>query len=187
MSDKRRPGYGQEPKASPAARWVSILLGLGLIGLAVVAGRELWLHYTEESDTQSWVLPLIDNLAQGSFQQWMIPASIVAALVGLALVLVALKPRSRGYLPLESEVSLWARPVDIARYTTATAKRVPGITAASTRARKGSVRLHATATSGDSTVEQRVHESVHQNLDPLVGNTMNLKLSIDNSAGGEQK
>ncbi|WPF66469.1 MULTISPECIES: DUF6286 domain-containing protein [unclassified Corynebacterium] len=186
MSDNQRPGYGQEPKASPAARWVSVILGLGLIALAGVAGRELWAHYAQE-EQQSWVLPLLDSLSQGTFQDWMIPASIVAVIVGLFLVLVALKPRRRDYLPLESQVSLWARPVDLARNTTATAKRVPGITAASTQVRRGTVRLHATATTGDSTVEQRVHDDVHRNLDPLVGDSMTVKLSIDDSTGGEQK
>ncbi|KQB84333.1 DUF6286 domain-containing protein [Corynebacterium oculi] len=186
MSDNQRPGYGQEPKASPAARWVSVLLGLGLIALAGVAGRELWLHYTEE-ERQSWILPLLDDLSQGTFQQWMIPASIVAVIVGLFLILIALKPRRRDYLPVDSQVSLWARPVDLARNTTATAKRVPGITSASTQVRGGTVRLHATATTGDSTVQQRVHDDVHSNLDPLVGNSMTVKISFDNSAGGEQK
>ncbi|KQB87370.1 DUF6286 domain-containing protein [Corynebacterium lowii] len=186
MSDKKTPGYGQEPKGSPAARWVSILLGLGLIALAVVAGRELWLYYSDAATDQSLIVPLLDNLSQGSFQEWMIPASIVAIVVGLLLLLIAVKPRKRSYLPLESEVSLWARPVDIARYTTATAKRVPGVTTAFTQVRKNTVKLHATATSGDSTLEQRVHDDVHRNLDPLLGDSMTLKLSIDNTAGGDQ-
>lgn len=186
MSDKHRPGYGQEPKASPAARWVSVILGLGLIALAAVAGRELWLHYAKE-EQQSWVVPLLDNLAQGTFQEWMIPASIVAVLVGLFLVLIALKPRRRDYLPLESTVSLWARPVDLARNTTATAKRVPGITSASTQVRRGTVRLHATATTEDASVKQHVHDDVHRNLDPLVSDSMSVKINIDNSTGGEQK
>nr|WP_227659031.1 MULTISPECIES: DUF6286 domain-containing protein [unclassified Corynebacterium] len=117
----------------------------------------------------------------------MIPAAIGAVIIGLFFLLIALKPRRRDYLPLESRVSLWARPVDLARHTTATAKRVPGITSAATRVRGKQVRLHATATSGDDTVGQRVHDDVHRGLDPLVGGSMTVKISVDNSAGGEQK
>lgn len=168
---------GQEPKASPAARWIAILLGLGLIGLAAVAGRELWIHYSDSTTWTSWLDPFAETLAKNSFQLWMIPAAIISLIVGIILFIIALRPRARKHVELQSDVSLWTRPVDIARYTTATAKRVPGVTAASTTVKRNNVTLNADCASSAADLEERVRSSVQQRLTPLLGKP-SLKVNI---------
>ncbi|MCZ9309436.1 DUF6286 domain-containing protein [Corynebacterium uberis] len=162
---------GQEPKGSPIARGTAILLGLVLIGIAAVAGRELWIHYSDSTTWTSWLNPLADNLAQNRFQDWMIPAAILSLLVGIVLFVIALRPRRRTHRQLTSEVSLWARPVDIARYSTASAKRVPGVSSASTTVKRNGITLAADCSSADPALEERVRSSVQARLAPIVGDT----------------
>ncbi|WIM73080.1 hypothetical protein QP028_05225 [Corynebacterium suedekumii] len=48
-----------EPRATPVARYVAVLIGAALLSLAVVCGRELWLRNAEASDWESWVHPVV--------------------------------------------------------------------------------------------------------------------------------
>lgn len=169
---------GQEPKSSPAARWFSIIIALLLIALGVVAARELILRLASSVNWQSWLDPVLDAIALNELPQWALWAGIPAVIVGLILLYFSIRPRARTHRQLKSQTSLWARPVDIARLTTATAKRTPGVGNASTRVKGKNIRLDVQATTLAPGVEDAIRQSITGALEPVVGDDMNLKLEV---------
>ncbi|KAA8723768.1 DUF6286 domain-containing protein [Corynebacterium spheniscorum] len=157
---------GQEPKASPAARWLVIVLGLLLISLAIVLGRDLWLNGNRPALAVPQVLDLLSN---ATYEPWMLPAGIVSVVVGVIMVILALKPRKATHHQLRSTVSLWMRPVDIARKATATASRVAGVSTAHSHATKKTVNVSITGDAEDEQLGARVEQAVTgiaRELDP---------------------
>lgn len=170
---------GQEPKASPAARWFSVVVGILLVALGVVAARELILRLAHGVDWQSWLDPVLEAAALNELPEWLLWAAIVSAILGLILLYFAIRPRSKTHRRLESRTSLWARPVDIARLTTATAKRTPGVQRASSKVNNKSIRLDVQTTSLAPGVEDSIRQSITGALQPIVGDSLALKLHID--------
>lgn len=126
MADQHMPEhFGQQPKASPAARTWAVILGLLLLAAGVVGVRETWL-VGSGSDAQSWVQPVLNLIATKELQTWMIWAGIASIVVGLIFLFAAVKTRRTTHMQLASDTaSMWMRPVDIARLSSATARRVP--------------------------------------------------------------
>lgn len=162
MSEAVNPGYGQEPRANPFARWTTILIGILLVALAVIAGRDIWV-LTSNTQQTPWLRPVFE-LFNSSLPSWIVPASIAAVIVGLILVIIALKPRKRTHRGLESAISWWTRPVDISRMASQTAHKVPGVSNAHS-AVKGSTL--SVSVSGDST-DPSLGERVEAALAPLI-------------------
>lgn len=162
--DNPYPGFGQEPKGSPAARGWSILLGLLLLGLAVVTGREAWL-LSSGADQPSWVQPVLDIFATPQLEEWMVWAGLAAAILGLILLFVSLKPRPSTHRQVASDhASIWMRPVDIARVASAAARHVPGVDSAQTKASGSQVRVDVTADGDGTELQQRVSQAVERAL-----------------------
>lgn len=182
MAESTERGRGQRPAASPAARWWAVLIGVLFLAIAVVAGREILLRNIDSLNWASWTDPVLDIIAQNSFQDWMTWASILLTLVGLILLIVAFKPRKKRYVSIADDLSLWARPVDLARYTTATAKAIPGIITATTTVHSKKVKVDAVAAPGSLGVQERLSSTVNDRLSGLVGNsTINVAVTEDRS------
>ncbi|MEX3627704.1 DUF6286 domain-containing protein [Corynebacterium sp. LK2514] len=160
-------GLGQQPKASPAARGWAIFLGLLLLALAVMAGRETWLVATD-ANASSWVTPVTDLVARENLETWMIWAGVAAVVVGLIFLIVAFKPRRKTHMRLESErSSVWLRAVDVARRSSAVARQVPGVAAARTQATDKNVKITVNGDTEDPALAPRVEDAVSQALQTL--------------------
>lgn len=165
--NKEFVGLGQQPKASPAARGWAIFLGLLLLALAVVAGRETWLVATD-ANASSWVTPVTDLVARKNLETWMVWAGVAAVVVGLIFLIVAFKPRRKTHMRLESErSSVWLRAVDVARRSSAVARQVPGVAAARTQATDKNVKITVNGDTEDPALAPRVEEAVSQALQEL--------------------
>lgn len=165
MSENSLPaGFGQRPKASPPARGWTIILGILLLVAAVVLGREAWVAGANEGAT-SWLQPFIDVMSSPEIHTWMLVAGGVAIFVGLILLWAACAPRKTTHVRIGSEdASMWLRAVDIARVASATARRVPGTTAARSRAKitkeRSRITVTATGDADDAQLKERVTEAV---------------------------
>lgn len=127
------------PADSPRARWLACLVGVALVALAGVAVREFVVWYWKPSGWRSWLSQLPDSLSDATPQVTAI-GGLAAVAVGLMLVVSALRPRKRRYLRIDGPAAdIWLRPVDLARFSTAQAKALPGVVSASTLARKDRV------------------------------------------------
>jgi hypothetical protein len=124
-----------EPANSPVARWWTLLLGLVFIAGGAAVVREI-LVVKGSIDGDEWFRPAFSWLADLSYRDWMLPAAIGCAVVALIFLLVTVKPRARTHMALtgtgQDAPRVFARPVDIARLTTATTEQVPGVLRATT-------------------------------------------------------
>ena len=157
---------GSEPVRDPGAKWVSVILGILLIALAIIIGREFWVVYGNNS-AQSWLEPVYSWIAGLTYQDWMFPVGILLCVIALVLLAVTFWPRKSTYRQIESTTSLWMRPIDIARLCTAQAERVPGV-----------LRAHSTVTpkhitvsvNGDTSTAEDLTNRVTQQLTPHLAN-----------------
>ncbi|MBZ8177697.1 hypothetical protein GP475_02260 [Corynebacterium poyangense] len=162
MSDTVNPGYGQEPRANPFARWTTIVIGILLVALAVIAGRDIWV-LSSQTTQQPWLKPVF-GLFNESLPSWIVPASIAAMIIGLILVIIALKPRKRTHRAITSPISLWTRPVDISRMASQTARKVPGVSNAHSAVKGSSLSVNVAGDTTDPSLAERVEAA----LAPLV-------------------
>lgn len=151
------------PAASPVARYITILVGLIAIALGVISIREYWL-FTDEGHGLSLLKSSLDWIAAPSNQTWMLPAGIACVMVGVLLLYIAVRPRTKTHRRLDGDVNIYVRPVDIARMCTAHAEKTPGVLKAHTIATSRTVTVTLTGDTSDATLVPRV-ESV---LSPLV-------------------
>lgn len=120
------------PTASPAAMPVALLFGFVLLGVAFVAGREFFIAQGTIGGSP-WIADAIGWVAGLHWQGWMIAAAIGSAVVGLLLVLIGVKPRTKTHSGLGGSAStVWATPTDIARLCSAAAQSTRGVVDAHT-------------------------------------------------------
>lgn len=182
---KRTKGDGRapEPRAYPAAGWVANIIGLLLLVLAGLAIWDLWAHYSK-GGAKPILTPAAEQASQWTMQSWMIPAGVVSIILGLILLVLALRPRTRTHRALNSDVSAWMRPVDIARMTTANAERVPGVMKAHTVVTESKVNLSVVGDVADDTLIQRVSNEVAPQL-RQVASSPELKIKVQNPGGNQ--
>ncbi|MGI8578685.1 MAG: DUF6286 domain-containing protein [Nocardioidaceae bacterium] len=175
---------GRTPVASPAAGPVGILIALVLIAVGVVGIRDA-LTAAGAFSGQLWTARAADTLDGLARADWMIPAGVVAILIGLWWLFAALKPRRRTGLQLGDSGLVWIRPRDVARVASTAAEDVDGITSAhSSASRRGvNVSVETTATTA-SEIERRVTETVAERLS-AVDPSPKIKVNV-RSVGGSQ-
>lgn len=156
-------GKGQEPRANPFARWVTIIIGLLFLVLAVLAGRDIWARNYANSQEQEWLAPAF-KIFGGPRPDWALAAGIIAIIVGLILIIIAFKPRKRTHRRIQSEVSLWTRPVDVSRMASQVARKVPGVSTAHSAVKGSTLSVNVGGDSTDSSLPQRVEEA----LSPMI-------------------
>lgn len=152
-----------QPLAQPTARYTAVILGLLLLGLVGVVIRELWSMRTD-SDLESWAEPITQVIGRATYQPWMLPAGIASIVLGIILIYIAFRPRTRTHRPLASTASLWTRSVDIARMCTAASEKVPGVMRAYSVATNKRVTVNVHGDVKDPTLQSRVEAVV----EPLV-------------------
>lgn len=164
---------GQTGPVMPAARQQS---GAGPIGVAgpimamVLTGIGVVLLHdaVAEADTRAgrtWTAALIGGLDRVTAEWWMIPAGVAIALIGVWLIITALRPRSRKTVAVTSETGVFLRTRDIARLAAAAADDVDGVLAASSVASRRAVTI--TVESDRDGVAELVQETVGQRLSAL--------------------
>lgn len=168
---------GAEPVAAPAVRGWSIILSLLLLALAGAAGRELWVWYKHPAGQSLWT-----DKVQTTPLPSMTIAGIIAGVVtlfGLLLVIAAFKPRAKHHrnIPVEG-ASVWMRPVDIARFSTANAKKLPGVRNASTLANRKRAIVTAIVDAGDPSLDENAEKRMEEILKGLVGPEYQVKVNI---------
>lgn len=150
------------PKASPAARWLSVLAGLIFLGAAVTTGHDAWVRLQEPSDQSEWLPELYEQLTLHLIGiTWVgVAVGIVVMLVGIALIVASFKPRQKTHLRVQSPVSIWTRPVDIARKSTFLATSQLGANHARTKADRKKLTLTMQTDRQRPEVEQQANDSL---------------------------
>lgn len=160
------PHPGVEPRANPAARWIATLLGLVLLGLAGLAGYDLWVHYSDTSRSQ--LLPRAwEFLGAQEITGVMVGVGIVIAIVGLILAIVAFMPRAKTHIRVASPVSIWVRPVDVARKATHTTRAEFGAGDIRSRADRSNLKVELNTEGDQAELAQQVTATLNQEFSRL--------------------
>lgn len=136
----------KRPVAAPAAGLVGVVLALLLIAAGVVLGRDVLIG-TGAIDGAQWLPSAISWLDGLTAQQWMLPAGIGSAVVGLLLVIAAVKPRRRTHRPTSID-GVWMRKNDIVYLAKRTAADRPGVENAAATGSARKVKIRATTPAG---------------------------------------
>lgn len=109
---------------------------------------------------------ILDRLNGYTAEWWMVPAGVAVALLGLWLVVTALRPRSRKTVPVTSATGVFLHTRDIARLASDAAEEVDGVVSATSTASRRAVTLtvRSTATAG---IADGVTDAVTRRLSPL--------------------
>jgi hypothetical protein len=178
--------HAPEPKASPRARAWTVVVGLVLLSTAGVAVRDvLLLNGTLTGD--QLLPPVFEWFATVHNEPWMLWAGIGCALVALFFLAVTVRPRRRTHMSFGRGSELYARPVDIARLSTAAARRIPGVLSARTvTTRKKIAVTVVTAVTPESadTIRERVTTQVSE-LSSLLDPSPGVEVTV--TRGGEEK
>jgi hypothetical protein len=159
--------------AMPAARQQTSAGRIGLLGpimalLLTGIGVVLLHDAIAETDSRSgrtWLAAMIDGLDRTTAEWWMIPAGVGIAMVGVWLIVAALRPRSRKMLALTSQTGVFLRTRDVARLASAAADDVDGVLSASSVASRRMVTV--TVESDRGGVAELVRETVDERLAAL--------------------
>ena len=149
------------PRALPAAAWLGPLVALVIIAAGVVLVQEALARWGVV--TTSWLGSLlagIDGMRAGT---WVVPAGVVLVLVGLLVLLVALKPRRRTHVHVDGEADLWITPTALTALARDAAEGVPGVARVSVTGSRSAVKVRAAAERPED-VADAVQEAVASRL-----------------------
>lgn len=162
------PHPGDEPLGNPASRWVAVITSIALLGLAGVLGRDLWFHYYENEDpSASWTGQALDFLGSFVSDVTAVIIAVILALVGLWLLVVTFKPRPHTHVRVHSPVSIWTRPVDVARKATDAARRDIGSDHVRSKADRKKVTVEIPDDGNIPQLEERVTRSLNNEFKGL--------------------
>lgn len=172
-----RLAEAKKPLAIAAATWPGVVLALLALGGAVLAVQNAITH-AGWVEAPSWIGTAASTIDGMSAEWWMIAPGAVAVLVGLWLLVLAVKPRRRTSVRGTGKAPLFVRPVDLARWSSETARGIPlVIDAMSVATRKRvTVRVSTAETARDSLREQ-VADAVQDRLAPL-GTPVNVAVKV---------
>lgn len=153
------------PVASGAIATLGLLLALLLTVAGVVAVRDALVYAGVVQGT-----PVLSHAARAvngvTPAAWLVPVAVVLALLGLWLLVTALRPRPRKAVALSAQTGVFLRPGDVSRLAETAAEQVDGVldvsVSAKTRTATATVR-----TTGDDGIVEHVREAVTQRLAPL--------------------
>ncbi|MUL63008.1 hypothetical protein BOO86_00915 [Mycobacterium sp. CBMA 234] len=145
------PAPGRAPVAAATARYIAVVLALVVLIGGVVALREAgvvlgWLAGTP------WIGTAATALNGLRSQWWMAPAGAGALVLGVWLVVVALRPRRKTVVAVDAAGSVWMRPRDVARLASYAASCVPGVEVLNSAATRREVTMYVGLTGGESDV-----------------------------------
>jgi Family of unknown function (DUF6286) len=165
----RRP-LGTLPALVPG-----ILLAVVAIGIGVVGIHDALVYWTRSGSWDlisvhgaTWTGATIHWVENLTPQLWMTFAGAALALVGIWLVVLALKPRRVRGVTVTSSTYMWVEHSGVGRLAVAAAAQVPGVRSASGSAGRRTVNVTVEAGSGDSQqLATSVRDAIAARLAPL--------------------
>ncbi len=131
------------PVGTGPAPLVALLLALGLIALGVVGIQEALVRSGATTGTSwtTWVLTRLDGVTPAD---WMLVVFVIAAIVGILLLLIAFRRRPRKTLAVRATTGVYLRTRDLARLADHHLDGIDGITDVNTAASGNRLRVTAT-------------------------------------------
>jgi len=152
----------KRPVGIAAAAPVGVLAAVATITAGVAGVRDA-LQAAGVVTGPSWTGWLADKLEVLKPVDWMIPAGIIAVVVGLWFLVAALKPRRVTHVAVGHD-GVWIRRRDIARLAAESAETVDSVTSATARSRRRTLRITVRATGDTDRVGTDLGTTIGQRL-----------------------
>lgn len=148
--------------APPATAWAVVLAVLtAAVGVLLLRDAAVLAGLLDGSAVTTTVVEKLQSVRP---QAWYLPAGVVVALLGLWLVVAALRPRPRRDLAVGDSSLVWLTPSATASIARASASVVDGVVEARATATRRTVRVVARTTSADPEVASRITAAVQDSL-----------------------
>ena len=161
------PHPGDEPRANPAVRWLTILIALVLIALSAVVGRDLWYFYQNGDSSDSWLRPVFEFVGSAVIDVTALVVGAVIAIIGLLLIIYAFVPRAHTHVRVDSPASIWTRPVDIARKATYVTRSEVGNASIQSRADRKKLRVRVEDDGTGASLQERLTHALGNEMQRL--------------------
>ena len=145
--------------------FVGAVLALVLVAVGVAGIRDA-LVAIGAVEGEPWIDSVVDTVDGWQPQFWFIPAGIALVLLGVWLILVALRPRSRTGVAVRAATGVFLRTGDVERLVARAASDVDGVLSARSSASHRKVEVQVAVTGGSATGD-RVRAAVQDVLQPL--------------------
>lgn len=154
----------QQKSGAGRVGFVGPLMAVLLTAIGVVLLHDA-IARTDSRPGRTWIAAINDSLDGLTAEWWMIPLGLVVALIGVWLIVTALRPRSRKTLAVTSQTGVFLRTGDIARLASAAADDVDGVLSASSVASRRKVSV--TVESDRDQIADLVRDAVTERLSAL--------------------
>ncbi|MCC2334892.1 DUF6286 domain-containing protein [Cellulomonas wangsupingiae] len=154
-----------QPRPAGALGWIGVVLALVVLGVAVVLVHD-GLVALDVLGGDTWLLAAADAVGRITPTWQVALVGAVVALVGLRLLVVALRPRRRPAIPLAAGGGQYLLGQDVARLASGAAAQVDGVFDVRSTWGRRAVTVDAT-TDGDTTVTDQVRSAVAERLTAL--------------------
>ncbi len=171
------------PVASGILPLLGVIWALALIGLGVALIREVLVHANAVSGSL-WAAKTVTYLNDRPPTDWMVPAGVAAALLGLVLVVLALRPRARKELAVSARTGVFLTTASVRRLAESAAADVDGVDTTSVSASRSKVVVDVTTLSADSAdTKSRIELAVQAALASLTTQPT-IKVKVLSVGGG---
>ncbi|WP_257159260.1 alkaline shock response membrane anchor protein AmaP [Corynebacterium cystitidis] len=160
-------GFGAEPRPHPIARILTILLAIVLLAIAGVAIRDAWYLFDGAHPSDGWIATALNFLSEATVTTGGVIVGVLVAVLGLWLIISALRPRPHTHLKVRSHASIWMRPVDIARKSTAVVRHEFGADDISSRADRKKLTVNVAHDNADEEFISSVRKALETELNVL--------------------
>lgn len=171
-----RPAKGvRRPLGALPALIPGVILALVAVGLGVVGIHDAIIHWTRSGSWDlisisgpTWTGRAIRSIENLTPHLWMSFAGVAVALLGIWLVVLALKPRRVRGVAVSSSTYMWVEHAGIGRLAVGAAAQVPGVRSA--RGSAGRRRVDVTVEAGGGDTQQlaaSVRDAIAARLAPL--------------------
>ncbi|MHA2788040.1 hypothetical protein ACXZ66_02680 [Corynebacterium sp. S7] len=177
MSADKQPGYGQEPRAYPRARFYTLVIGVVLLAVAGVLIRDVWMIVDKKNPADGWLVAAANYLVSNFANIGTVAIGVLMVLVGLWVMIAALRPRMHTHVKVTSTASIWMRPVDIARKSTATMQQEFGADDVRSRADRTHLSVEVGDDENDSVHEEAIKDALRPEM-TLLDPTPKVKVTV---------
>lgn len=166
------------PVGPGAITAAGVVLSLLVIALGTLAIQSALVESGLVHGT-SWLTSVVQSTDRLRPAGWLLPVGVVLILLGLWLLVTALRPRPQTGVALQASTGVFLRPKDVARLAVAAADEVDGVLDAQASATPRKVTVRVT-TSGDPGLREAVEQAVAQRLQPTAEP---MRVSVTTKAG----
>lgn len=147
--DRAIPASAPVPRRPPTIGWVGVLLALAVTVVGVLAMFDGVVRAGWVTDAEPVLTGVMTGPAIVTPQPGAAVVGALLALLGLALVWLAVKPGERAGVQLGRTAGIWMSRPDLERFVSTTAERCDGVLSARTRAGRRHIRVDLETTTPD--------------------------------------